>query len=137
MTTETNHPPHPFGSVSHFLASLTEGVQDPRVRFALECCDGLVGEPPLALGQIQEAIGVFRPRGRPCYRTIQRWVKSKGMPWSLDTSNNQRIYFLSKVLTWYQQAFPYVDVTEEAEERSRKTILRMAMGRSRLFPKVG
>jgi hypothetical protein len=124
-------------SSEDILTELSSSIQDPRVRLALNCCKDLIGEPPLGLAQIQEAIGVFRPKGRPCFRTIQRWAEEKGMPCSFDYSNNQRVYFLSKVLSWYQQAFPYTDVAEETATRSRQNILRMALGRTRLHARVG
>ena len=124
-------------SSEKILAELASNLRDPRARLALHYCKSMIGEPPLSLAQLQEAISVLRPKGRPCFRTIQRWAEDKGMPWSLDTSNNHRVYFLSKVLSWYQQTFPYQDVVEETAVRSRQNIFRMTLGRSRMHAKVG
>jgi hypothetical protein len=120
-----------------FLDQLAPEIRDPRVRMALAYCEEMIGEPPLGLGQLQEAIGCFRPAGRPCYRTIQRWVKDKGMPWSMDTSSNQRIYFLSRILAWYQRTFPYAHVVEEDEARTRESIMRMALRKPMKHAKTG
>jgi hypothetical protein len=116
---------------------LASGIKDPRVKLALGYCKGMIGEPPLSLAQIQDAIGVFRPKGRPCFRTIQRWAAEKNMPWCLDTSSNQRVYFLSRVVSWYQQTFRWINVEEEAAEQSRSHLLSTVMRKSRVHAKAG
>lgn len=56
------------------LGLIIENIEDPRVILALEYCRDQITEPPLNLAQIRQAIGVIRPGGIPCARTIQRWV---------------------------------------------------------------
>jgi hypothetical protein len=119
------------------LEALVSGLKDPRVKLALGYCKGMIGEPPLSLAQIQAAIGVFRPKGRPCFRTIQRWAAEKKMPWCLDTSSNQRVYFLSRVLSWYQKTFAWTDVVEETAEQSRHHLLSTVIRKSRVHAKAG
>ena len=99
-------------------------IDDPRVLLALELCKDQIKEPPLGLSQIRKAMGVLRPNGAPCNRTVQRWVREKGMPWALDSASNQRVYFFSKCLNWYQRTFPTESGLEDAEACARDTILR-------------
>jgi hypothetical protein len=110
--------------LSPLVAMLAQGIEDPRLLLALELCQGQIQEPPLGLLQIRRAYGIVRPKGVPCARTIQRWVQEKGMPWALDSASNQRVYFLSKCLSWYQRTFPAVSGSEDAEACARDTILR-------------
>lgn len=125
--------PTPGFALNTVLSALTRDVHDPRVLAALSLCQDRIQEPPLGLDQIASAISVWRPRGKPSHRTIQRWIENRGMPWSIDTSSNQKVYFLSEVLTWYQQTFPFRQPQHEVNERGRGLILRQALnGRNRL-----
>jgi hypothetical protein len=106
------------------VAKLASGIEDPRLLVALSLCQDQIQEPPLGLTQIRTALGLIRPKGVPCDRTIQRWVQDRDMPWAIDSASNQRVYFLSKCLSWYQRTFPTVSGSENAEACARDTILR-------------
>lgn len=108
---------------ARLLAAVIERVPDPRAQMALIYCGDQITEPPLNLREIRECLGASIRTKIPCCRTIQRWVKKCGMPYSRDISNDRRIYFLSKVFSWYQETFPCTSVVEEAEERARKSYL--------------
>ena len=112
-----------LGNWSPLVASLAAGIEDRRLLLALHLCQDQITEPPLGLSQIREAMGCLRPKGKPCDRTIQRWVNEKGMPWALDPASNQRIYFLSKCLAWYQRTFHCTVGSEDAEICARDSIL--------------
>ena len=111
-------------SLNPLVARLAAGIEDPRILLALGLCQDQIKEPPLGLSQIRKAIGILRPKGTPCERTIQRWVDEKGMPWAPDHTTNQRVYLFSECLAWYQRTFRYVAATDDAETKARDKILR-------------
>ena len=110
---------------ANLVAGLVDQVSDPRVRLALVYCQDQLQEPSLGLAQIQEALAVFRPNGRPpCCRTVQRWVEERGLPCSTDGTNNRRIYFLSQVLAWWKENFRTKSIGEDAMDRARERLLK-------------
>jgi hypothetical protein len=123
-----NHPTTPNTNspfnLNPLVARLAVEIEDRRLLAALSLCQEQIREPALGLTQIRTAFGMIRPKGMPCDRTIQRWVERRGMPWALDSASNQRVYFLSKCLSWYQRTFPVVSGSEDAEACARDTILR-------------
>ncbi len=115
---------HALDGLNPLVANLAAGIDDPRILLAVGLCQDQIREPPLGLGQIRRAIGIVRPQGAPCERTIQRWVDEKGMPCALDPAANQRVYFFSKCLAWYQQTFHFIPTSEIAESDARDLIIK-------------
>ncbi len=116
MTFETQTPPKDLPRKALLLAAINHQVLDPKVRLALEYSLEKIPEPPLSLGQIQEALTLIHPGGRPCARTIQRWVKERGFPYCRNQTNDRRIYFLSSCLDWYRATFPSISIAERAAQ---------------------
>lgn len=124
MNSSFNNSPS-AGLRANLVAGLVEQVRDPRVQVALAYCQDQLQEPALGLAQLREALAVLRPNGKPpCFRTIQRWVEERGLPCSTDVTNNRRIYFLSKVLSWWQENFRTKSIAEDATERAQERLLK-------------
>ena len=119
LTAETAH--HSNTAPGGFLEKVLAPVQDPRARLALTYCSAQLTEPALNLVQLKEALLAIRPK-KPCSRTVQRWVQNHGMPCSRDFTGN-RIYFLSQVLTWYQDAHPNRSIAEEGRWKARNRLV--------------
>ena len=131
MSTAAQPQTHELTKISHILAMINTQVMDPRVRLALEYCQDQIPEPPLSLCQIQEALALIRPGGRPCARTIQRWVKDKGFPCFFDEISDRRVYHLSACLEWFKEHSPTVSIAQAATEAAHRALLRRAGGRTR------
>ncbi len=66
-------------------------IDDPWLLPALEFSPDQSKATPLGLAQIRKARRDLRPNGAPVNRTVQRWVRKKGMAWALNSASNQEV----------------------------------------------
>ncbi len=111
-------------SASLIFKYLVSGTQDPHIALAMELCRDQITEPPLSLRQLQEILALLRPGRRPCARTIQRWVREKGFPCSIDKISERRVYHLSACLEWLNEHSCAVSIAKSATDAAEQAVRR-------------